>query len=133
LQVADSLSGTGCVWWDREPFEQQVVDDDLGRRQRLGYVGQASDDARDLPRFAVGEGDDGSDAIGILSREVIELARAVVVNDDNNPVAAGGLDLELVPDAGRNVSRIVDMVYVLSMLNGVTNGRPRRAALQLSI
>src|SRR5262245_9629389 len=39
LQIADRFSDTCCAWHDREPLEQKIIDDDLGRWQGFRYVG----------------------------------------------------------------------------------------------
>ena len=54
-----------------------------------------------LPGLAVGQRHDRGDLVGRLARKMVELARAVVVNDNGQPVATRRLDLELAPDAGK--------------------------------
>src|SRR5262245_20140929 len=101
LKVLDRLSNALRPGFNRVPLEQEVLEYDFGGRQSLGHISQPPDDAGHLPGLAVGKSHDRGDLVRGFARKMVELARAVVVNYNGQPVAARRLDLELAPDAGK--------------------------------
>src|SRR4030095_16402523 len=94
LKILNRLPNACGAGRNREPFEHQILQNNLSRRQSLGHIGEPTDYSGDLSCFSITERQHCCRSIGILAREVIQLSLAVIVDDNYQTVSTQSLDLE---------------------------------------
>src|SRR5215217_426183 len=102
LELANRHADARRAWFNREPLEDQIFEDNLGYRQTARHVSQSADDARDLSRLTVSQLQDRRRSIRVAPCEVVQLTCAIVVNDYHQSIAACRLNLKFAAYAGKN-------------------------------
>src|SRR5688572_26937774 len=101
FEFAYSSADTRRAAFNREPLQHEVSQNYLCHRQTSRHVRQSADNTGDLPGLTVRKPQDRCRAIHVSACEMVELARAIVVNDDDQTIAGQRLNLKLAPDAGK--------------------------------
>src|ERR671935_1691153 len=99
--LGECLADPGAVVGDRDPLDLQLAERHLEVLDDLRSLVGAADHGSELARLVVVEGDDRGRLLVFCTTEEVELALAVVVQDDREAAPGVEAERELRADAGK--------------------------------